>query len=1477
MKPFCLITAICFLSCFPTIAQTTFINEDFSSATLTTPPSGWTQEVISGDAVVDLWHFDNPGSRILNAPITSPAAIFDSDTYSDNSLPENVALVSPPFDAGSASTIWLELDHYFNFSGGNNSFNIEVFDGANWVSVLSGNSDTPNPEHLMLDISDQAAGNSQAQVRFRWIGNWSLWWIVDNVNVYQPNATDPGVIAISTPISGCFLNQETITVEIENFGSDTLRNFQLKYLVSPGGAVVNEAYAGPAIPPGETGTYTFSTQADLSATGTYTITAYSELASDTESSNDTSIVSVTHEIPVVAPLSEDLETFVVGVPGTLMNGWINLGGNDSDWRVNAGSTSSSGTGPAFDHTSGINTGKYLYTEASGGSQGDISALVSPCIDLGQISGPGLSFWYHMFGANMGTLEVDVVSDAGVSTIFSLSGQQQTSSTEAWREAKINLTAFSGQVVQLIFRGIRGIDLFSDMAVDDIAIIELPAVDLGISALVHPIPDACYSQNEKVSVELTNYSFQAIDFASLNASIQLEISGPVSGSFTTNLNAGILQAGERGVYTLTTSVNMSSSGTYSITAYSDVNGDGLASNDTLITSLTQSAASASSPFLEDMESGTTGTPGVLPAGWMQVNGDNDDWRVNSGTTTTSLTGPSADHTTMNPNGKYLYIEATNAAAGDIVELLSPCIDLSGVSNPGLSFWYHMYGDGIGTLEVDVLQGDTSITVFSLNGQQQTSNADPWREGFANLADMSSPIRLRFRAVKTNMFNGDIALDDIGIFDIISTDLELSDLISPPEEYCTDGLSPVTVQITNNGADTLDLELNPLVFTVEFSGANNLVLKDTLDSGKIGFQEQQDYTLGTSANLINAGSTQMNVWFDQINGDSDVSNDTLEKLINVIPKISSFPHVETFESGQNGWNINGTLPSWALGTPNKVFIKGAASGKNSWVTGGLGPTFYNRGENSWVSSPCFDLTNAPSNLWVSMNIWWESEHRFDGTVLQASTNEGESWFNLGNLNDPFNWFNNGAIVSNPGGQPVGWSGRESTGNGPDGWVIAIHPLPDSLANAPSLRFRVAFASDMSVEVDGFAFDNFALATPPTVDLGEDSIIVCINQQLDAGFPGSTYLWSTGATTQQIVISNPTGETIEDSLFYVTVTDSLGLTGTDSIIISIPPQPLTVEASVISDNICFNDSTGVATASANGNGKLEYEWNTVPPTLTAAVTGLTTGTHTVTVKDDAGCVATAEVTIESTPAIVAELSDVTNPVCENDSTGAITIFVSGGTGSSYSVEWDNGKTGTSISGLTADSFTAMITDSAGCTTTTDPFVLDADPGRPTASFEIVDTVGASLTFANTSADTDSTSTYLWDFDNGKTSQEENPSMYFGINTTFDVSLIVTNQCGADTVIQTIEIITTDIEQDLQKAIRLYPNPSDGTFELAFDQLQLNDVSIAILGVDGKLIFAEKIGDISRLKTHEIGLTGSLGRGLYMLRIRSRQGEAYKRLIIQ
>ena len=100
----------------------------------------------------------------------------------------------------------------------------------------------------------------------------------------------------------------------------------------------------------------------------------------------------------------------------------------------SGSTPSSGTGP----TSGAeNSNYYAYLETSYGSaytKGDTAYLTSASITASH-----LSFYYHMYGSDIGTLAVEKSTSSGWKRIWEISGQQQTSNSAPWIKQTLALS------------------------------------------------------------------------------------------------------------------------------------------------------------------------------------------------------------------------------------------------------------------------------------------------------------------------------------------------------------------------------------------------------------------------------------------------------------------------------------------------------------------------------------------------------------------------------------------------------------------------------------------------------------------------------------------------------------------------------------------------------------------------------------------------------------------------------------------------------------------------------------------------------------------------------------------------------------------------------------------------------------------------------------------------------------------------------
>lgn len=315
---------------------------------------------------------------------------------------------------------------------------------------------------------------------------------------------DAAVNSITSPAIGTHYNchdltGEVISIVLQNIGTTTLSNIPVGYSIN-GGPPVSETFTG-SIAPGGSATYTFITTADLSAANTYTITTWASYSSDGNMYNDSSSVAVKvmSGTPVTLPWSEDFESFIqcstassceAGICAFTNNlaNEMNGNGDDIDWRTSDGDTPSSNTGPSVDHTLGTPVGNYIYLETSNGCDNKVAEFITPCIDLANTTVPQLDFWYHMYGTAMGSLHIDVNTNGTWTNDIAtpLSGNQGNS----WQLGSVNLSAYSGQVINLRFRGITATGSTGDMALDDIAIMEAVSVsELGFSSnfSVYPNP------------------------------------------------------------------------------------------------------------------------------------------------------------------------------------------------------------------------------------------------------------------------------------------------------------------------------------------------------------------------------------------------------------------------------------------------------------------------------------------------------------------------------------------------------------------------------------------------------------------------------------------------------------------------------------------------------------------------------------------------------------------------------------------------------------------------------------------------------------------------------------------------------------------------------------------------------------------------------------------------------------------------------
>ncbi|MCY2686126.1 LamG-like jellyroll fold domain-containing protein, partial [Salinimicrobium sp. TH3] len=140
------------------------------------------------------------------------------------------------------------------------------------------------------------------------------------------------------------------------------------------------------------------------------------------------------------------------------------------------------------------------------------------------------------------------------------------------------------------------------------------------------------------------------------------------------------------------------------------------------------------------------------------------------------------------------------------------------------------------------------------------------------------------------------------------------------------------------------------------------------------------------------------------------------------------------------------------------------------------------------------------------------------------------------------------------------------------------------------------------------------------------------------------------------------------------------------------------------CFGENNGTAYAEAiGGTPGYTFRWSNGQTTQTA--TGLSPGTHTLTVTDANGCVAERNVTVSQPTELNINGFLTTETTSYGSATGTATVQIIGGT-PNYTYQWNdsNNQTGQTATNLLAGTYSVTVTDANGCSATGTVEVVDA-----------------------------------------------------------------------------------------------------------------------------------------------------------------------------
>ncbi|WP_086047933.1 T9SS type A sorting domain-containing protein [Hugenholtzia roseola] len=366
MKRISLLWALLLLCTAYLQAQVTVTVGSVQTETFEAGAAGWTAAAIPGyfttgaSTFANDWQLGTPTVPAAAAPL--PAAngnnVWATNLTGNYSSSHLGAVTSPVYDfsalpAGFTPTVRLSVfvQSENNFDGGQLQISLDggttwqtvgpavggTCGGVNWLNSGTFSGLTPPPpaagttaqwtgtgtgtslfpegwrtaEHKITGV----AGNNN--VRFRVVfrsdtsvqGQGGLYF--DNFSVDATTVSDIVVTQITAPVSGALTNSEIISFSITNNGSTAVTSVDATYTISgPSTANVTQTLVIPALNPCSSTTVSFTTPANLSATGTYTVDVTAQVTGQTDANPANNTVSAQIvNVPTIAtfPYYEDFE------------------------------------------------------------------------------------------------------------------------------------------------------------------------------------------------------------------------------------------------------------------------------------------------------------------------------------------------------------------------------------------------------------------------------------------------------------------------------------------------------------------------------------------------------------------------------------------------------------------------------------------------------------------------------------------------------------------------------------------------------------------------------------------------------------------------------------------------------------------------------------------------------------------------------------------------------------------------------------------------------------------------------------------------------------------------------------------------------------------------------------------------------------------------------------------------------------------
>jgi PKD repeat protein len=243
---------------------------------------------------------------------------------------------------------------------------------------------------------------------------------------------------------------------------------------------------------------------------------------------------------------------------------------------------------------------------------------------------------------------------------------------------------------------------------------------------------------------------------------------------------------------------------------------------------------------------------------------------------------------------------------------------------------------------------------------------------------------------------------------------------------------------------------------------------------------------------------------------------------------------------------------------------------------------------------------------------------------------------------------------------------------------------------------------------------------------------------------------------------------------------------------------------------------------------------------------------------------------PNIVVSVTNSVNATC-GGSNGSATVSAANGA-TPYTYNWSNNKTGATVTGLAAGTYTVTATDNDGCTGTGTITIT----GSSAPNVSVTTVAETSQGACNGSATANPTGgtppyTYQWAASAANQTTKTATGLCAGA---YSVTVTDANGC-TKAATGTVAVGPNGIATNgLENKISVYPNPSQGNINIDFSLNESSDVVITVFNVIG-----EQLHTLRKEAIKDINLNvdlSSYAKGLYFVEIKTNNGTVLKKINI-